>query len=84
MSRRELFGIWHDTPVHRLVLEVLLSRPNGISDRELMGILKKDYGLSISRRELVQTLLKLEINGYVRVEHVGKLLIVRLNSSKFK
>lgn len=84
MSRREVFGTWHDIPIYRLILEILLDKPNGVSDRELLNILKREHGISISRRELAQALIKLEINGYVRVEHSGSSLIIRLDSSRLK
>ncbi|MEM0379883.1 MAG: ArsR family transcriptional regulator [Desulfurococcaceae archaeon] len=84
MSRREVFGIWHDIPVYRLILELLLNKPNGVSDRELINMIKKEHGISISKRELAQALIKLEINGFVKVEHSGSSLFVRLNNAKLK
>jgi hypothetical protein len=84
MSKSEVAGIWRNMPIYRLVLEILARRPEGVTERELLTLLKKEYGLAISKKELYQALLKLEINGYIKVEPVGKNIVASLTSYVYK
>jgi len=84
MSKREILGIWRDMPIYRIVMEELARRTHGLSEKDLLTILKKEHGITITRRELYQALLKLEINGYIKVEHVGKSFIITLTPYAYK
>lgn len=84
MSKKEVLGIWRNMPIYRLILEELIRRPQGMSERELIAVLKKEHGITVSRKELYQALLKLEINGYVRVEPVGKNFVATLSPNIYK
>ncbi len=79
MSKREVLGIWRNMPLYRLIIEELLNKPRGLSERELMNILKKEYDLDFSKNELYQALLKLEINGLIQVDHIGSELVARIS-----
>lgn len=66
-------------PLFRVIIEELLNKPQGITVRELMNIIKREYGIETAKNELYATLLKLEVAGFIRVEHVGAELIVKVS-----
>jgi|GEM_PF-1519208 DNA-binding PadR family transcriptional regulator len=74
MSKKPL---WRTAPLFRVVIEEVLSKPDGILESELIEILKKRYDMDISKPELYQALIKLELNGFIKVEHIGKEMKVR-------
>ncbi|MEM1628329.1 MAG: helix-turn-helix domain-containing protein [Desulfurococcaceae archaeon] len=74
-------GYWKATPVFRAILEIAISKPEGVSESELEEILRKNYDIEITKPELYHTLIKLELHGFLRVEHVGKELMIRLSPS---
>ncbi|MCI4461987.1 MAG: ArsR family transcriptional regulator [Thermogladius sp.] len=74
MSKKTL---WRTAPLFRVVIEEVLSKPDGILESELIEILKKRYDMDISKPELYQALIKLELNGFIRVEHIGKEMKIR-------
>lgn len=84
MSKKEILGIWRNMPIYRIILEELIRRPNGLSEKELIMILKKEHGITISEKELYEVLLKLEINGYIKVEPVGRNIIAYLSPNIYK
>ncbi|MEZ0393485.1 MAG: ArsR family transcriptional regulator [Desulfurococcaceae archaeon] len=73
MNRRERFL---STPLHRLIMELVLERPEGAGESELLEALQKE-GLDVSKGELYAELMKLELQGYVHVEPIGKELKIR-------
>lgn len=78
-SKKEILGVWRNMPLYRLIIEELITKPHGLSERELVNILKKEHGIDLSRNELYQALLKLEINGFIRVDHIGGELVARIS-----
>jgi DNA-binding PadR family transcriptional regulator len=74
MSKKPL---WRTAPLFRVVIEEVLSKPDGILESELIEILKKRYDMDISKPELYQALIKLELNGFIKVEHIGKEMKIR-------
>lgn len=74
-------GYWKATPVFRAILEVAISKPEGVPESDLEEILKKDYKIELTKPELYRILMKLELYGFLRVEHVGKELVIRLSPS---
>jgi len=79
MSKKEVLGFWRDMPIYRLIIEELLSHPQGLSEKDLINILKKEHGIDLSRNEFYQALLKLEVNGLIVTEHVGGSLVARVS-----
>jgi len=84
LSKKEILGIWRNMPVYRIILEELIRKPQGLTEREIISILKKEHGITVSKKELYQALLKLEINGYVKVEPVGKNIVASLSPNIYK
>uniref|UniRef100_A0A7J3XZD7 ArsR family transcriptional regulator n=1 Tax=Thermogladius calderae TaxID=1200300 RepID=A0A7J3XZD7_9CREN len=74
MSKKTL---WRTTPLFRVVIEEVLSKPEGILESEIIEILKKRYDIDVSKPELYQALIKLELNGFIKVEHIGKEMKIR-------
>ncbi len=71
------FGIWRNYPLFRVILEEVLENPKGLTEKELLEILRKDHNYDVSRGELYEALLRLELRGYVIVTRVGKEKIVK-------
>ncbi|WP_440059035.1 ArsR family transcriptional regulator [Thermogladius sp. 4427co] len=69
--------LWRNAPLYRIVVEEVLSRPEGVLESDLIEILKKKYDIEISRAELYQSLIKLELNGFIHVDYVGKEMKIR-------
>ncbi|ABN69821.1 hypothetical protein Smar_0718 [Staphylothermus marinus F1] len=72
-------NIWRNHPLFRIILEELINKPTGMSERELLEVIKKEYGYEVSKVELYQILLKLELRGLIRVEELGRDLIVKIS-----
>jgi Fe2+ or Zn2+ uptake regulation protein len=62
--------VWGPRPLNLAVVEVL-QRKGPLSDGDLLDQVKESYG-DISFRELNSILLKLEINGVLRVSRLMK------------
>jgi hypothetical protein len=69
--------IWRKIPLHRAVLEVIMSRPEGIMESKLVEILKKEYDIEVSTSELYNVLMKCELGGLIQVYHVGKEFLIK-------
>ncbi|MGC9011729.1 ArsR family transcriptional regulator [Thermogladius sp.] len=78
MSKRTL---WRTSPLFRVVIEEVLAKPEGILESELLEILKKKHDLEVSKPELYQALIKLELNGFITSEFIGKELKIRPSKS---
>ncbi|MCY0868884.1 MAG: ArsR family transcriptional regulator [Desulfurococcus sp.] len=72
-------GYWRITPLFRVMLEILASKPEGIYESSLEELLRKEYGLTLSKPELYHTLMKLELSGLIQVESVGRELFIKLS-----
>lgn len=59
------------TPVHTAIVELLAKNPSGLTDREIYEELREQYE-ELSFNQLMKILLKLEINGIVRVTRYQK------------
>ncbi len=59
------------TPLHTAIVELLARNPCGLTDKEIYERLREQYG-EPSFNQLMKTLLKLEINGIVRVTRYQK------------
>lgn len=59
------------TPIHTAIVELLAKNPSGLTDREIYEELKEQYE-ELSFNQLMKILLKLEINGIVRVTRYQK------------
>lgn len=70
--------VWRKMPLHRAVLEIVLSKPEGITESKLLETLKKEYEIEVSTSELYNVLMKYELNGLIFVEYVGKEFLVKL------
>lgn len=57
--------------LHTIIVEILARNPGGLTDQELYERLKERYK-ELSLNQLLKTLLKLEINGIVRVTYYHK------------
>lgn len=57
--------VWRPIPLHLTVLEMLKIKGGSTTDKELFESIKTVY--DVSYHEFVKTLMKLELNGYVRV-----------------
>ncbi|MCD6301574.1 MAG: ArsR family transcriptional regulator [Staphylothermus sp.] len=77
MSR--LSDVWRNHPLFRLVLEELINKPSGLSEKDLYEIIKKEHRYDVSKPELYEVLLRLELRGYIRVERIRKDLVVKLS-----
>lgn len=58
-------------PLHTAVVELLAKNPGGLTDREIFEKLKEQYE-ELNFNHLMKTLLKLEVNGVVRVTRYQK------------
>jgi Fe2+ or Zn2+ uptake regulation protein len=74
-------GYWRLTPLYRLILEIVIDHPEGVSESDLIDILKKEHEVDVGRAELYKALMKLELSGYIQVETVGKEFVIRLSPS---
>lgn len=68
---------WNKIPLSRAILEIVASKPEGLSESKLETLLKKEYGIDISRSEFYSTLMRLELHGLIYVELVGKELLIK-------
>jgi len=75
----KLSDVWRNHPLFRLVLEELINKLTGLSEKDLYDIIRKEHGYEVSKAELYEVLLRLELRGYIRVEKVGRDLIVKLS-----
>lgn len=57
--------------MHTAVVELLIKNPGGLTDKELFEKLKEQYE-ELSFNQLMKILLKLEVNGIVRVTRYQK------------
>ncbi|MEM4481127.1 MAG: ArsR family transcriptional regulator [Desulfurococcaceae archaeon] len=73
-------GMWKKIPLHRAVLEIVISRSEGISETKLVETLKKEYEIEPTHPELYHTLMKLELQGLIHVESVGREFVIRPSS----
>jgi DNA-binding PadR family transcriptional regulator len=71
--------IWRNRPLFRIIMEELVKEPKGLSVKQLMSTIKKERSIDLSLGELYEALLKLELRGYIRVEPVGKKILVKLS-----
>lgn len=71
--------LWRNYPLFRLVLEELLKTPKGLSEKELLEILKKEHGIDVSRTELRETLMRLELRGFIVVDRIGRDLVAKVS-----
>ena len=71
--------LWRNYPLFRLVLEELLKTPKGLSEKELLEILKKEHGIDVSRPELRETLMRLELRGFTTVDRIGRDLVAKVS-----
>lgn len=69
---------WKKMPLHRAVLEIVLSKPEGVTESKLIESLKKEYQIEPSRSELYQVLMKLELQDLIHVEQVGKDFLIKV------
>jgi len=77
---KDHLDVWKKIPLHRAVLEIVLSKPEGITESKLVESLKKEYDVEPSRSELYQVLVKLELQGLISVEPVGKEFLIKLTT----
>lgn len=70
-------SIWRKIPLHRIILEIVVSKLEGLSESKLLSMLKEIYDVEPTKRELYDTLLKLEIQGYITVDYVGKEFLIK-------
>ncbi|MFZ8782478.1 MAG: ArsR family transcriptional regulator [Desulfurococcaceae archaeon] len=68
---------WKQMPLHRVVLEIVFSRPEGISESKLEELIRKEYGVEMSKSQLYHTLMKLELQGLIQVETVGREFFIK-------
>ncbi len=61
----------------RIVIEEALKNPKGVYVRDLLETIKKEYGYDVSRAELYEVLLRLEVRGYITVYKTGRDLMVK-------
>ncbi|MBS7612261.1 transcriptional repressor [Candidatus Bathyarchaeota archaeon] len=59
------------TPIHTAIVELLAKNPSGLTDKEIYVKLREQYE-ELSFNQLMRILLKLEINGIVRVTRYQK------------
>ncbi len=69
--------VWRNYPLFRIILEEALKTPRGVSEDELLEIIRKDYRYDVSRGEFYEALLRLELRGYVVVEQLAKKKIIK-------
>jgi Fe2+ or Zn2+ uptake regulation protein len=70
-------GVWKHMPLHRIILEIVFSRSEGLSESKLEDIMKKEYGVEVTKSELYHALMKLELQGLIQVETVGKEFLIK-------
>lgn len=71
-------------PLHRAVLEIVLSRPEGITESRLIDTLRKEYDIDATLSELYNVLMKYELSGYIQVEYVGKEFLIKPTQQAFQ
>ncbi len=59
------------TPLHTAIVELLAKNPSGLTDVEIYERLREQYE-ELNFNQLMKILLKLEINGIVRVTRYQK------------
>ncbi len=64
-------------PLHRIVLEIVFSRPEGLSESRLEEVIRKEYGVEVTKSELYHTLMKLELQGLIQVENLGREFLIK-------
>jgi len=64
-------------PLHRIVLEIVFSRPEGLSESKLEEIIRKEYGVEVTKSELYHILMRLELQGLIQVENIGREFLVK-------
>lgn len=67
----EKAAVWKTMPLATAVLMAIQKRQGVILDDELQTILSLEFG-EVSKREINQALMELEIRGIVHVSHVTK------------
>ncbi|NHJ88072.1 MAG: hypothetical protein FK734_21585 [Asgard group archaeon] len=67
----EKAAIWKTMPLSTAVLMAIEKRQGVLLDDELIKILSMEFG-EVSRTEINQILLELEIRGLVHVSHITK------------
>ncbi|ADV65386.1 hypothetical protein [Desulfurococcus mucosus] len=72
-------GYWRITPLFRAILEILVSKPEGMPESDLEDALKKKYELVFNKSELYHTLIRLELSGLIQVESVGRELFIKIS-----
>jgi DNA-binding PadR family transcriptional regulator len=70
-------SIWRSYPLFRIILEEALKNPRGISEDDIMEILRRDYKYDVSKAELYEALLRLELRGYIVVEQLARKKIIK-------
>lgn len=70
--------VWRKIPLQRAILEIVLSKQEGITESKLVESLKKEYNIEPSRPEVYHALMKLELQGLIQVESVGRELLVKI------
>jgi len=68
---------WKYMPLHRIVLEIVFSRPEGLSESRLEEVIRKEYGVEVTKSELYHTLMKLELQGLIQVENLGREFLIK-------
>lgn len=82
MSRNH--EVWRKMPLHRAVLEIIISKPEGITESKLVEMLKKEYDIEVSISELYNILMKYELGGLIQVEYVGKEFLIKLTPQAYQ
>ena len=75
--------VWYQSPLTNLAYEALRKLSKGekpVIDEDLKNYIEINYGIKLSRRELVKTLMKLEVLGIISVSSSGKEnLLIKFN-----
>lgn len=69
---------WRITPLFRAIVEIVIDRQEGVMESELSELLKKEYSLEFTKADLYHELMKLELQGIIQVEQIGKELFIKL------
>ena len=64
-------GIWNATPTNDSIIYALQKNKGVITDQELLKILKNEYKF-MTKKDLLEILLKLEILGVIYVSRIIK------------
>lgn len=64
--------LWRNRPLFKIIIDELARHGGTITDSELYQSIKSNYGLEISRTELLKALLTLEVRGYIIVNKIRK------------